>query len=187
MQREFAALLEAYRSGGPNEGNAAEVRDDSREVRPGDIFVAVPGVAEDGSRFIPAAAEAGAGVIVCRPGAAEIAAARARGCRVVEHDDPREALWRLARARWRTDKLNLKILGVTGTNGKTTSAYLLERLFCEAGHKVGVMGTVSYRWPGHNETAPLTTPRSLAGTFHAGANGRSRGGRGRHGSFLARH
>lgn len=74
----------------------------------------------------------GAGVIVCRPGAAEIAAARARGCRVVEHDDPREALWRLARARWRTDKLNLKILGVTGTNGKTTSslsagAFVLQR------------------------------------------------------------
>ena len=161
MQREFAALLEACRCGDPHEGSAAEVRDDSRQVRPGDIFVAVPGVAEDGSRFIPAAVEAGAGVIVCRPGAAETEAAQARGCRIVRHENPREALWRLAQARWRTDELNLKVLGVTGTNGKTTSTYLLERLFREAGHKVGVMGTVSYRWPGHNENAPLTTPGPL--------------------------
>lgn len=67
----------------------------------------------------------------------------------------------MAQARWHTDALALKILGVTGTNGKTTCAYLLERLFSEAGHKVGVMGTVNYRWPGHTEPAPLTTPDPL--------------------------
>ena len=159
MQRDFAALLETCRRGG------VEVRSDSRAVGQGDIFVAVPGVNEDGARFIPAAVEAGAAVVVCRPGGPEDAAlqasAQAEGCRVVYHEDPREALWRLAEARWRTDASRVKILGVTGTNGKTTSTYLLERLFTDAGHKVGVLGTVSYRWPGHSETASLTTPDPL--------------------------
>ena len=159
MQRDFAALLETCRRGG------VEVRSDSRAVARGDIFVAVPGVNEDGARFIPAAVEAGAAVVVCRPGGPEQAAARnsvqAGGCRGVHHDDPREALWRLAEARWHTDDLHIKVLAVTGTNGKTTSTYLLERLFTDAGHKVGVLGTVSYRWPGHSEVAPLTTPDPL--------------------------
>ncbi len=159
MQRDFAALLETCRRGG------VEVRSDSRAVARGDIFVAVPGVNEDGARFIPAAVQAGASVVVCRPGGAEEGAvrnaARAEVCRVVYHDVPREALWRLAEARWRTDVLNITVLGVTGTNGKTTSTYLLERLLTEAGHKVGVLGTVNYRWPGHCETAPLTTPDPL--------------------------
>ena len=159
MQRDFAALLETCRRGG------VEVRSDSRAVARGDIFVAVPGVNEDGARFIPAAVEAGAAVVVCRRGGPEEAvvrnSAQAAGCRVVHHDDPREALWRLAEARWHTDDLRIKVLGVTGTNGKTTSTYLLERLFTDAGHKVGVLGTVSYRWPGHSEVAPLTTPDPL--------------------------
>ena len=156
MEREFAALLEECRRGG------IEVRVDSRQVATGDIFVAVPGVNEDGARFIPAAVAAGASIVVCRPGGAEEAAALAGGCRVVHHSDPREALWRLAEAHWRTSELQLKIVGVTGTNGKTTCSYLLEQLFAQAGHKLGVMGTVSYRWPGHNEAAPLTTPDALS-------------------------
>lgn len=97
-----------------------------------------------------------------RPGGRKNLAALAGGCRVVHHSDPREALWRLAEARWRTSELPLKIVGVTGTNGKTTCSYLLEQLFAQAGHKLGVMGTVSYRWPGHNEAAPLTTPDALS-------------------------
>lgn len=156
MEREFATLLEQCRRGG------IEVRVDSRQVNSGDIFVAVPGVNEDGARFIPAAVAAGASIVVCRPGGAEEAAALAGGCRVVHHSDPREALWRLAEARWRTSELPLKIVGVTGTNGKTTCSYLLEQLFAQAGHKLGVMGTVSYRWPGHAEAAPLTTPDALS-------------------------
>lgn len=156
MNREFAALLDECGRGG------IEVRADSRQVGSSDIFVAVPGVKEDGARFIPAAVEAGAKVIVCAARSEEAAAAASAGCRVVYHADPREALWRLAQARWHTDTLPIRIVGVTGTNGKTTCTYLLERLFAQAGHKLGVMGTVSYRWPGHNEAAPLTTPDVLS-------------------------
>ena len=86
MNREFAALLDECGRGG------IEVRADSRQVGSGDIFVAVPGVKEDGARFIPAAVEAGAGVIVCAARSEEAAAAVSAGRRVIYHADPREAL-----------------------------------------------------------------------------------------------
>ena len=162
MNREFEQLLDKVRREG------GEIRSDSREVGKGDIFVAVPGVNADGARFIPPAVEAGASTIVCLPGGAEAEAAHAAGCTVVHHDDPREALWRLAEAYpllcanfFGRPADSMKMIGVTGTNGKTTSAYLLEHLFTATGHKVGVLGTVSYRWPGHCEAAPLTTPDPL--------------------------
>ncbi|MDE5879520.1 MAG: UDP-N-acetylmuramoyl-L-alanyl-D-glutamate--2,6-diaminopimelate ligase, partial [Desulfovibrio sp.] len=155
MEWDFEELLALARAG------RAEVRSDSRKVTPGDIFVAVPGVNEDGARFIADAVAAGAAAVVCRPGAAE-AAGGAGSCRLVAHEDPREALWRLAEARWRTDELPLRVVGITGTNGKTTTAALLEHLFTAAGHRVGVLGTVTYRWPGHSEAAPLTTPDPLS-------------------------
>jgi len=155
MEREFAALVEQCRQGG------LEVRVDSRQVRSGDIFVAVSGVKDDGARFIPAAVKSGASVVVCQPGDAHGEAAREAGCRVVHHADTREALWRLAEARWHTSEMPIKVLGITGTNGKTTCSYLLERIFTASGYKVGVLGTVNYRWPGHCETAPLTTPDAL--------------------------
>ena len=155
MMGTFATLLEQVEKGG------IEVRADSRQVGPGDVFVAVPGVTEDGARFIPAAREAGAAVIVCTPETAA-ACGETPSCRVIPHPDPREALWRLAAARRHTAAHPLRTLGITGTNGKTTSAYLLEHLFTAAGHKTGVLGTVSYRWPGHVENAPLTTPDPLS-------------------------
>lgn len=154
MERDFGELLAACRAG------RCEVRSDSRQVRPGDIFVAVPGASEDGARFIPQAVAAGASAVVCRAGAA--AGAGEGTCRCIEHHDPREALWRLAAARWHTDSLPLRVIGITGTNGKTTTAALLEHLFAAAGHRVGVLGTVTYRWPGHSEAAPLTTPDPLS-------------------------
>ncbi|MDR3357825.1 MAG: UDP-N-acetylmuramoyl-L-alanyl-D-glutamate--2,6-diaminopimelate ligase [Desulfovibrio sp.] len=159
MSPDFAGLLEACRDG------RGEPRSDSREVRPGDIFTAVPGETEDGARYIPAAAKAGAAFIVCRPDVGAEILTAAKNCRIIYHDNPREALWRLAQARWRTDSLPLKIFGVTGTNGKTTVSCLLESLLAAAGEKVGVVGTIAYRWPGYSRTAPLTTPDTL--TLHS--------------------
>lgn len=156
MERDFTELLAEARTGG------REVRADSRKVRPGDIFVAVPGASEDGSRYIPDAVAAGAAIIVCRPETARAAGANGATCRFIPHEDPREALWRLAAARFGTEDLPLRVVGITGTNGKTTTAALLEHLFTAAGHRVGVLGTVTYRWPGHSEAAPLTTPDPLS-------------------------
>ena len=129
----------------------------SGKVKPGDVFVVLPG----GEGYIPAAVAAGVGVIVCAP---ETAANIAAPVRVVACDSPRAALGRLARARYHTARLNFPIIGVTGTNGKTTITYLLEAFFAALGKRAGVMGTINYRWPGHEEPAPLTTPDCL--TLH---------------------
>lgn len=155
---EFETLLEKVRN------HALDVAVDSRHVVSGGVFVAVPGVKEDGARHIPAAAAAGASVAICAAPCAESEAARATGVQVIVHADPHEALWRLAQARHHTDALDVEVLGVTGTNGKTTCTYLLEHLFTRMGRKTGVLGTVNYRWPGHTEAAPLTSPDSL--TLH---------------------
>jgi UDP-N-acetylmuramoyl-L-alanyl-D-glutamate--2,6-diaminopimelate ligase len=67
----------------------------------------------------------------------------------------------MAQARYHTDTLPFPVIGITGTNGKTTTAFLLEHLFASQGKKSGILGTVGYRWPGFHCQAPLTTPDSL--------------------------
>jgi len=77
-------------------------------------------------------------------------------------DDPARDLGLLAASRNGTDSLPFPVVGITGTNGKTTITYLLEHLFRANGKNAGVLGTVSYRWPGYEEAAPLTTPDLLS-------------------------
>ena len=157
MKISFEALLEQA-------GLGRAVASDSRAVTPGCVFVAVRGAAEDGSRYIPAALDGGATAIVADAtcSAETVAQVEAAGAALALVEDTRLAISALAAAHYRTASLGMTIIGVTGTNGKTTCAYLLERLFQSLGHTVGVMGTVSYRWPGHTEAAPLTTPGPLA-------------------------
>lgn len=132
---------------------------DSRKVVPGAIFVAVPGASQNGALFIRDALDAGAKTVVCAPGAFD--GEPPTGARVVYADDPRDALWRLAGARWDAGEKAPAVVGVTGTNGKTTSAYLLEKIFSGAGLATGVIGTVEYRWQNYRQAAPLTTPGPL--------------------------
>lgn len=130
---------------------------DSRRATPGCVFVALPGSTADGARFIADAVTRGAAYVVCRPECA----ASCGSAEVVDCADPRKALGLLARARYGTASLPFPVIGVTGTNGKTTTTYLLDHLFASAGKRTGVLGTVSYRWPGHREDAPMTTPDCL--------------------------
>ena len=149
----FAALLEELRAG------RLEIRTDSRRVARGDVFVALRGTVHDATAFIPQALEAGAGLIVC--GAEGAALVRESAARLVVHGDCRTALWQMAQARYHTETLPFPVIGVTGTNGKTTTAFLLEHLFASQGKKSGLFGTIAYRWPGVSLPAPLTTPDSL--------------------------
>ncbi len=149
----FAELLDELRAG------RRELRTDSRLVRPGDIFATLRGSKSDGAAFIPAALEAGAGIILCEAGAAE--AARAGSARAVVCDNARRALSRLAQARFNTENLPFPVIGITGTNGKTTIAFILEHIFASQGKKCGLLGTVRYSWPGFSRPAPLTTPDNL--------------------------
>ncbi|MBQ7457065.1 MAG: UDP-N-acetylmuramoyl-L-alanyl-D-glutamate--2,6-diaminopimelate ligase [Desulfovibrio sp.] len=153
MQCEFAAVLSLLTE------ERAGVSVDSRTITPGDVFVAVPGEVEDGTKYIPNALANGARYIVCSEEAllpdipADIGV-----CRVPRI---REAVPALAEARYHTKTNTVRLLGLTGTNGKTTCCAMLEHLFTRLGEKVGVLGTISYRWPGHVEDAPLTTPDPL--------------------------
>lgn len=133
---------------------------DSRLVRPGDIFVALPPHrgGRDGLEFLPQALERGAAYVLV---ASDARLPDQVPALVIRHDDPRQALGLLAAAHHGTARLPFPLLAVTGTNGKTSICAMLEHLFASAGRKVGVLGTVSTRWPGVERSAALTTPGCL--------------------------
>ena len=126
---------------------------DSRRVVAGAIFVAVEGFSVDGHRFIPDAVARGAVAVVCRkPVEADTT--------VIQVADPRAALALLATRFYGWPAECLTLLGVTGTSGKTTVTYLLERILVKAGYRPGVVGTINYRYGGQIFDNPVTTPES---------------------------
>ena len=128
----------------------------SKHVRPGWLFVAVKGAANDGHAFVPAVVQAGAAVVVTeRPVDVPSTVTNI----VVPH--ARTALAQCA-VRWYGDpSRQLRLVGVTGTNGKTTTTYLLEAVWRAAQRRPGVIGTVNVRYDGIIQPAPTTTPESL--------------------------
>jgi UDP-N-acetylmuramoyl-L-alanyl-D-glutamate--2,6-diaminopimelate ligase len=136
----------------------SEVRDDSRLVRAGDLFVAAPGPVQDGRAFIADAAARGAAVVVTEgpPPAGFVGV-------VVTLPDARHALGLIAANRFgAADKMPL--YAITGTNGKTTTTYLVDGMLRAAGRVPGVIGTVAYRSaaPGFETIeATNTTPGAL--------------------------
>ncbi|OPZ60356.1 MAG: UDP-N-acetylmuramoyl-L-alanyl-D-glutamate--2,6-diaminopimelate ligase [Deltaproteobacteria bacterium ADurb.Bin510] len=131
------------------------LRVDSRAVTPGDCFVAVRGSVTDGARFIPAAAQAGASLIV-----AENDTACPEGVSIVRVPDAKQALKQLLPAL-HPGAAGLKMVGVTGTNGKTSTTYLIEAILKAAGGQPGVMGTIETRYADRRISAQLTTPGPL--------------------------
>ncbi|WP_439333333.1 UDP-N-acetylmuramoyl-L-alanyl-D-glutamate--2,6-diaminopimelate ligase [Solidesulfovibrio aerotolerans] len=152
---DLPALLATVRQGG------VDVAAHSGKVSPGGVFVALPGSKDDGSRFVADALTRGAAFVVAEPGTVLPAGSSAR---LVVAGDAKAALGALAGARYGTESMTMPVVAVTGTNGKTTVAYLIERLGTAAGRKVGLLGTVAYRWPGVSRDATLTTPDCL--TIH---------------------
>ncbi len=129
---------------------------DSRRVRPGDLFVAIRGHHADGHGFIEKAVENG-GVAV----AAETFSGLEAKVATLLVPDSRRALSKLALAFYANPFKNITLVGITGTNGKTTTTYLLESMVKAAGGKPGVLGTVNYRFSEKKIPAPVTTPESL--------------------------
>jgi UDP-N-acetylmuramyl-tripeptide synthetase len=144
----------------------AEVRDDSRQVGRGDLFVAVPGRTVDGGKFVGDAIARGAAAVVIEAASAgtrpaELAAFPGA---VVLVPSAKRALGEIAAARHQAAGA-LTLLAVTGTNGKTTTTYIVEAMLRAAGLSPGVVGTVTYRAAGLRggaRPAPLTTPGALA-------------------------
>src|SRR5688572_17790082 len=129
---------------------------DSRRVTPGMVFVAVPGQRTDGHEYINIALERGATAIICERNG--ILPQRATKIKVA---DVREALARVSASYYDHPSSKLKVIGVTGTNGKTTVSFMVKSILEAAGIKTGLMGTVRYEIGDRVIPAQRTTPESL--------------------------
>lgn len=134
-----------------------DVHFDSREVSLNDVFVAIRGTQSDGHDYILKAAEQGAIAIICE----EIPEQIINGITYVKVADAASALATIASNYYGNPSSNLKLVGITGTNGKTTIASLLYQLFTKAGYKTGLLSTVKIVVDKKVYKATHTTPDSL--------------------------
>lgn len=130
---------------------------DSRTVSPGDLFVAVRGEQHDGHAYLSQALELGAVALLVETLPADLPKSVSRA--VVP--DARRALAPLGAAFFGHPAAELTLVGVTGTNGKTSTTMLLESILSAAGHHVGLVGTIELRWDDERIRARNTTPESL--------------------------
>ena len=141
------------------EREIAAVAYDSRKVTPGALFVAIRGERADGNLFVSDALTRGAAAIVsaqARPASgvpAEVA--------WVQVEEPRKALAQIAANFYGHPADALELVGITGTNGKTTTSFLMDSILRAAGHSTGLFGTILYRTPKGESPAVHTTPESL--------------------------
>ena len=126
---------------------------DTRRLSGGEIFVAVPGFKQDGHRYVWEAVSRGVGAVV-----AERVVPTPREVPYVVVEDARTTFSELAGRFYRHPSRHLNLVGVTGTNGKTTTTYLLRSIFEAAGERVGLIGTVEYGLASERMPAVSTTP-----------------------------
>jgi UDP-N-acetylmuramoyl-L-alanyl-D-glutamate--2,6-diaminopimelate ligase len=131
---------------------------DSREVRPGSVFFAIRGTLADGHRFIEQTITAGAAVIICE----EMPVMLQQGICYIQVQNTSVALGKVAANFYENPSRNLKLVGITGTNGKTTIATLLFRLFRGLGYSVGLISTVENQIDEEVIPATHTTPNPIA-------------------------
>jgi UDP-N-acetylmuramoyl-L-alanyl-D-glutamate--2,6-diaminopimelate ligase len=163
--REILRDVPVRETHGDLDVDITSVTPDSRLVRPGALFVAIPGTARDGAAFIPQAIEKGAAAILVEqtllsasiPGSASIPADRS----VCSTDDARAALAVLAANFYGRPAEKLSLVGVTGTSGKTTTTRMIESVFDASGEPVGLIGTIEYRAGEERLTADRTTPDAV--------------------------
>ncbi|HSZ08472.1 MAG TPA: Mur ligase domain-containing protein, partial [Steroidobacteraceae bacterium] len=131
---------------------------DSREVRPGSLFFALPGRTAHGLKFAAEAAARGAGVVLWEPGA-EVAPPKLPST-VFAAAIPglKDLVGRIADRFFNWPSAHLRITGITGTNGKTTCAYLLAQCLERLGFQAGYMGTIGWGRVASLERPTLTTP-----------------------------
>src|SRR5271156_5299134 len=135
----------------------SSVEYDSRRVKPGCLFVAMRGESSDGNRFIDQAIQAGAVAVVTDSAAEKPRAGVAWA--LVPHG--RRALARVSANFYKRPAERIAIIGITGTNGKSTTAFLTEAVLTAAGRKSALIGTIEYHVAGRVLPAPHTTPEAL--------------------------
>jgi len=139
-----------------------QVQFDSRKISKGDVFVAIKGTVVDGHNFINDVIAKGAIAVVCE----KTPENTVQDVTYIEVDSTSKALAFIASNYYNVPSENLKLVGVTGTNGKTTIASLLYQLFKKAGYKVGLLSTVKVMVDETEFTATHTTPDSLSINYY---------------------
>lgn len=129
---------------------------DSRKVEKGFLFICIPGFNVDGHAFIPEALARGASALITEKEIKPI-----KGVTWIKVPNARYALSILANKFYGYPSRKLCLIGVGGTNGKTTTTYLVKVIMEEAGKKVALLGTIAYQWGSKSKPAPWTTPPSL--------------------------
>jgi UDP-N-acetylmuramoyl-L-alanyl-D-glutamate--2,6-diaminopimelate ligase len=132
------------------------ITDDTRRIERGCLFVATIGSKVDSHVFISDAVDKGAAAIIVQRETPHY-----RGVDIVQVADSRDALGRLAHAWHGNPSRDMLVMAVTGTNGKTTTTYLMEAILRAAGYEPGVLGTIEYRFKGKSREAANTTPSAM--------------------------
>ncbi|ALM09027.1 UDP-N-acetylmuramoylalanyl-D-glutamate--2,6-diaminopimelate ligase [Sediminicola sp. YIK13] len=135
---------------------------DSRKVGLDDVFVAIKGTVTDGHKYIEHVVAAGAKAIICE----ELPSVMVNGVVYVEVDNGNKALAIMASNYYGNPSKNLKLIGITGTNGKTTISSLLYQLFKKAGFKVGLISTIKIMVDDNVYATSHTTPDALTINYH---------------------
>lgn len=149
---DLLRILPGAAQSGPDRPFAA-LRADSTRVQTGDAFIALKGSVTDGHRFIPDALARGARLVICNAGRTVDAA----DATVLTVPDTKAALPAILSVLY-PGAAEVAMAGITGTNGKTTTTYLIESVLHRAGKGSGVIGTINTRYLGREVTSSLTTP-----------------------------
>ncbi|WP_047151550.1 UDP-N-acetylmuramoyl-L-alanyl-D-glutamate--2,6-diaminopimelate ligase [Aneurinibacillus tyrosinisolvens] len=147
------AVLTLWHTQGDVDIEITGIQVDSRKVKPGDLFVCLPGFTVDGHEYAEKAVAAGASAVLAQR---EIHV----GVPAIYVPDTKRALAILADQFYGQPTRELKVIGVTGTNGKTTTTHLIERILSEAGHKTGIIGTIEMRLEEEAVEVKNTTPEA---------------------------
>ena len=139
---------------GPTDIEITGINIDSRRIKDGHLFVAMRGTQVDGHKFIPKAVELGAKAVLCE----DMPEQKADGVTYVQVASTEDAVGKAATAFYGDPSRKLRLVGVTGTNGKTTIATLLYNMFTKLGHKCGLLSTVCNYIVDEKVPADHTTP-----------------------------
>lgn len=152
------SIFPSLRWGDSANDEIVDITADSRQVAPGFVFVATRGTTSDGHQFLPAAAKQGASVLIVEDDKG--IPADFKGA-IVKVNSSRRALDQLAARFYGNPAENLFCVGITGTNGKTTTAYMVEHILTRFGWPTGVMGTIDHHLGSRRWESGLTTPDPL--------------------------
>lgn len=154
--KKLIEVLSGAEVDGPVDRDVIAIHYDSRRVTPESLFVALPGLKTDGHKFIEHAVKRGAAAVLVEKPVTAI-----RRATVIRVPDAREAMARLAAQFHGHPDRRMKVIGITGTNGKTTTAFMVQHILKEAGIKTGLIGTVRYEIGERVIPASRTTPEAV--------------------------